>query len=247
MSPENKDNIVQPTVSPADMSSPPNSNTPPSGTEGLETNETATNQTLNGLPPSLEPTVISQPQQSTTSSSLDTNNSNPNEQPELSKLASLKSNLPQPKKAAIFVGLVLLFSLSVFGAYLFGKRDQKVLIQEPPAQELNLPPQAVVVAECVEGRGKQYVLPKDIPGGPIYDVVNDKVVAIEYNLNVAELITNSDNFSDTILRLAKGYPIDHLVLIPVIPKDGGQVESALLLTYVVSKEEAKAITCNPDT
>lgn len=148
------------------------------------------------------------------------------------------------KKVAGIAILLTLFVVAVSGAYLFGKKDQKVIIQAPPAQQLNLPPQAVVVAECVKGRGKQYVLPKDIPGGPIYDVVNDKVIAIEYNLNVSELVTNSDNFSNTILRLAKDYPIDHLVLIPIIPKDGGQVENALLVTYVVSKEEAKAITCD---
>lgn len=168
------------------------------------------------------------------------------QQPRETPFLSLKRRIKRInfKKAAAVAVLVVFFSVSTVGAYLLGKNDQKIVFQEHPTQPLNLPPQAVVVAKCVKGRGKQYVLPKDIPGGPIYDVVNDKVVAIEYNLNVSELITNSDNFSNTILRLAKDYPIDHLSLIPILPKNGGQVENALLVTFVVSKDEAKAITCD---
>ena len=65
--------------------------------------------------------------------------------------------------------LVVVVASLVGGAFVLGKNHQKVVIQAPAAQPVNLPPQAVVLTACVQGRGKQYVIPKDIPNGPIYD------------------------------------------------------------------------------
>lgn len=130
------------------------------------------------------------------------------------------------------------------GAYFYGKSHERVVIKAPPLQPVNLPAQAVVVTDCVPGRGKQYVLPKDIPQGPIYDVKNSKVIAIEYNLNLEQIQSDPDSFSNTILDLARKYPVDHFSIVPVAPKQGQTLQSIHLIMFVVSKDEAKSIKCD---
>lgn len=132
-------------------------------------------------------------------------------------------------------------------AYLFGKSQSETIIKPPEPQPINLPKQAVVVNECIEGRGKQYILPKDIPQGPIYDVVNSKVIAVEYNLSIEEIQTNPDAFSNTILKLTQDYPVDHFSLVPATEEGEDTLKNVHLIMFVVSKEEAKAITCNDES
>jgi hypothetical protein len=147
------------------------------------------------------------------------------------------------KKILLIVFLVILFIGSTTGAYLFGRSNERIVVKEVEIKPLNLPPQAVLLEECTVGRGKQYILPKDIPIGPIYDVVNNKVVALEYNLNLKDIESNPDSLSNTILQLTRDYPVDHFSLVPAPVKEGEGLENILLIMFVVSKEEAKAITC----
>jgi hypothetical protein len=139
--------------------------------------------------------------------------------------------VPPPKKRHIFrnialvLALLMLFCVATGTAYFVGKNHQLVIIKAPDRPPINLPTQTVVVANCTVGYGKQYILPKDIPVGPIYDVVNSKVIAIEYNFAVSDLLTNSDAFSDPILKITRDYPVDHLSIVPVIPKTGEVLKS----------------------
>jgi len=156
----------------------------------------------------------------------------------------------QPKKKffrfrniAILFVLILLFGGATSGAYYMGKKNRITVFKAPTPQPINLPPQTVVTANCLVGRGKQYILPKDIPIGPIYDVVGGKVIAIEYNVNLVDVNANPDNFSNTLLKLTRDYPVDHFSLVPVAPKPGDTSLSAHLIMFVVSKAEAAAITC----
>jgi len=106
-----------------------------------------------------------------------------------------------------------------------------------------LPPQAVVVANCVPGRGKQYIIPKDIPVGPIYDVENSKVIAIEYNLDLAQVESNPDTFSNAIIGLTQNYPADHIILSPATTGANASPSNVHLIMFVVTKAEANNITC----
>lgn len=146
------------------------------------------------------------------------------------------------KKIVLVMASILFFGVAIGGSYLFGKSHEKVVIQEPELKPINLPPQAVVLSECAVGRGKQYILPKDIPIGPIYDVVNSKVVAIEYSLDLIKLLDGSDFFSDTILSLVSDYPVNHLSIIPDNPNPAA-LKRIQLIMFVVPKEEANKITC----
>lgn len=151
-----------------------------------------------------------------------------------------RRRVPRP----VVVGLLLiLFVSAVSGAYWYGKSQRQVIVQSPPTEPLNLPAQAVVLSECAPGRGKQYIIPKDIPLGPIYDVKNDKVIAIEYNFELNQVQADPEFLSNTILELTRKYPVDHFSLVP-----GGDTTQPLksfhLVMFVVPKTEAQAITCS---
>ncbi len=153
------------------------------------------------------------------------------------------------KTLLMFLVLLIVVGASSTGAYFYGKGENDKKAEPTPAvatQPIVLPPEAIVTAECVVGRGKQYIIPKDIPQGPVYNVVNNKVIAIEFGLSVKALLTNSEEFSTTVLRLTKDYPVDHLSMVPVPPKAGDTDQYFHLIMFVVTKDEAKAITCGDD-
>jgi hypothetical protein len=138
---------------------------------------------------------------------------------------------------------VLLIGASTTTAFYVGKHKRIVVIAAPPKKPIDLPPDATVISQCTPGRGKQYIIPKDIPVGPIYDVKNSEVIAIEYVLGIKQLFTNSDTFSNTILSLTNTYPVDHFSVLPVPPKPTDTDQYIQLIVYVVSKSEANSITC----
>lgn len=148
---------------------------------------------------------------------------------------------------ALILGLVFILLLGAvgYGAFNYGKTKAKTKIVNTTAtpKPISLPPQAIVTSECTPGRGKQYIIPKDIPGGPIYDVQNDKVIAIEYVLGLKALFSDSDSFSTAILSLAKNYPVDHFSFVPAQPKQGDKDQYVHLIMFVVPKKEAASITC----
>lgn len=163
--------------------------------------------------------------------------------PHINPAKPAKPKRKRLKKLLLASLLFLFFAGSVGGAYLWGKSNEKIVEKVEEVKLINLPPQAVLLEECVVGRGKQYILPKDIPKGPIYDVVNSKVVALEFNLNLAEIESNPDSLSNAILELAREYPVDHFSLLPAPGKEGEGLKNILLIMFVVSKDEASAITC----
>ncbi len=151
------------------------------------------------------------------------------------------------KNILLFILVVVLFGASSYGAYYFGKKTKKEVAVVATPQPIDLPAEAIVTTECAPGRGKQYIIPKDIPVGPVYDVRNSEVIAIEYVIGVKDLILNSDNFSSTLLLLTKNYPVDHFSIIPQQPKAGDTDQFINLIMYVVSKAEAAKITCTDAT
>ena len=161
--------------------------------------------------------------------------------PEITKnvVKGKKSHL---KLILVIFLLIILFAGGMYGAYTYGK-GKKVIATVAAPKPITLPPQAIVTSACTVGRGKQYIIPADIPQGPIYDVVNNKVIAIEYVIGIQQLLTNSDSFSNTILYLTKNYPVDHFTVIPV-PSQAGQTDETIhLIMFVVPKSVSNSITC----
>jgi len=153
------------------------------------------------------------------------------------------------KTALIFVLIIALLAGSSFGAFLYGKQvankanDKKNEEAKAYKKPINLPKETIVLNECVPGRGKQYIETKNIPVGPIYDVRNSEVIAIEYSLGVNGLLKNPDQFSKTLLALTTDNPVDHFDIVLQRPKAGDTDQMISLIMFVVSKDEAAKITC----
>jgi hypothetical protein len=154
-----------------------------------------------------------------------------------------------------FLGIILLLIILAAvggGAYTYGKNHEKIVIQSPAAKPVNLPPQATPLTACVPGRGKQYIIPKDIPNGPIYDVYKSKVIAIEYNLNLEKILTDSSTFSDAILNVTKNYPVDHFSLVPTTTESATPTAVSAqsfpsdihIVMFMVPASESAQIVCS---
>jgi len=205
------------------------------------------------LAPDISPTP---PVSNEPSAPVDTSTSFTPTPPVVQETPSASSTPPnQPVKAKrskfgyLIIALIVIMLLvgSNILTYSIGKHHQKVVVQSPAAKLINLPPQAIVSAACVPGRGKQYIIPKDIPEGPIYDVENSRVIGIEYVIGLRSLATNSDSFSAAILALTKNYPVDHFTVVPSQPQPGDTDTYIHLIMFIVSKAEANSITCGATT
>jgi hypothetical protein len=108
--------------------------------------------------------------------------------------------------------LALLVALG-FGAggYVLGSQQSQAAAPQVDKTggdaELKVPTGATVIAQCSKGRGTQYVLPKDIPTGPVYNVHNGKVIGIEFMVGQHDLHTKGSNFLDLPLF---GKKFDHV-------------------------------------
>ncbi len=161
------------------------------------------------------------------------------------------------KTVLIFVLIIALLAGSSFGAFLYGKQtgeqtankanDKKNAEAAAYKKPIDLPKETIVLNECVQGRGKQYIETKNIPVGPIYDVQKSEVIAIEYSLGVNGLLKNPDQFSKTLLALTTDNPVDHFDIVLQRPKAGDTDQMISLIMFVVSKEEAAKITCGLPT
>src|SRR5688572_15078292 len=119
-----------------------------------------------------------------------------------SPVASPPSPQPEPVAApkpgnplkwiAVALITVVVLALVGYGGYWYGQRSAEptAATQSVVANEIKIPSDATVTAECIDGLGKQYVVPKDIPFGPIYNVHDAKVIGVEYMFNVSELTKN---------------------------------------------------------
>jgi hypothetical protein len=152
------------------------------------------------------------------------------------------------KTVLIFVLIIALLAGSSFGAFLYGKQtankaNDKKNAEAAAPKRIDLPKETIVLNECVVGRGKQYIETKNIPVGPIYDVRNSEVIAIEYSLGVNGLLKNPEQFSQTLLALTTDNPVDHFDIVLQRPKAGDTDQMISLIMFVVSTDEANKITC----
>ncbi|HEY4963146.1 MAG TPA: hypothetical protein VIH90_00430 [Candidatus Saccharimonadales bacterium] len=160
-------------------------------------------------------------------------------------VASSHGKSPMKMLLKVLVVIILIAAAS-FAAYTIGKNHAPkpvVASTSTTIKTISLPPSAIVTAACVPGRGKQYIIPKDIPEGPIYDVENNKVIAIEYVFGVHQILANSSLFSSTLLALSRDYPVDHFAFLPVAPQPGDTDQYVHLIMSVVSPKISDAITC----
>jgi hypothetical protein len=142
---------------------------------------------------------------------------------------------------AVAVGLLFTFTTGLAG-YKIGTHKTTVDDHDDTmTSSITLPKDATVTAECEAARGKQYILPKDIPMGPIYDVHNGKVVAIEYLVGHDELENKSEMFKDLALPKAD---YDHISIMPTAAHAGLNEAHFHVVSYLIPQSEADKITCS---
>jgi hypothetical protein len=152
---------------------------------------------------------------------------------------------PRPKRYWPVAAAVIAAIILTIGGYWLGARahtdsDDEQTESVHTTTTVALPKDATITAECVDMRGKQYIIPKDIPMGPIYDVYQGKVIAIEYLVGQTELIKQTDMFADLPLPTAS---YDHLTLMPMDPHAGENEQHFHAIAYLISANQAAKIKC----
>jgi hypothetical protein len=155
---------------------------------------------------------------------------------------------PPPKRRGQTVAIILCFLLSCtsvgVGGYWLGRyyahdRTSRVAnAPTPPA--LELPKGATMIAKCAPGRGTQYILPKDIPGGPVYNVWQGKVIGLEYMFGQDELLSGKD-YRDLPL-MNRPYEFANIGLLSQ-GHSGFESPHYHMDLYTISPEEAKKVKC----
>ena len=142
---------------------------------------------------------------------------------------------------AAILGLGGGFAVAAASGVSFKKQAaQTVEAPKVVAKELKVPDDATVISECAKGRGKQYVRPKDIPQGPVYNVFNGKVIGIEYMLSQKDMLANKDYLN----LLLEGVAYDHMNVGLLSKGHSGYPEPHYHIdVFTVSNEEASKITC----
>jgi hypothetical protein len=152
---------------------------------------------------------------------------------------------PKKPKKILWISVVLMLIVGASAASYYIGTQKKTPEPQPDVRvETVVPQDATVSAECVSGRGKQYILPKDIPMGPIYDVSNGKVVAIEYLIDFSELKSMPEKYTNLGVETSQH---DHVAIIAVSPHAGLNKEHFHLVNYFITPEQAAAITCDNKT
>ncbi len=167
------------------------------------------------------------------------NNISPNEQLTVPPIKSKK-----PKKLIQIFTFLFIFLLFCGISYYVGTKKTIKQSTAPTASEnaveLSVPKDATVSEVCVDGRGKQYISPQDIPTGPIYDVFKSKIVALEFLVKYADIQNGSEKYMNLKLNGAK---YDHIMLMPVQPHAGETEPHFHLIAFMISSEESKTIVC----
>lgn len=128
--------------------------------------------------------------------SIETGNSNSHlgdvanaDQPVVQKSAHTTTDVAKPSPVRkhgfihgllIIVVLLVVLGVGFLGGYEFKKVPAKIQNAQLSSSFLSVPMGASIVQTCQPGLGEQYIMPKDIPNGPIYNVYRGKVIGLEY-------------------------------------------------------------------
>ncbi len=151
---------------------------------------------------------------------------------------------PQHKLIWAALGVLVTASL-VAGAYLYGSSrgyaiGKKAQESATATAELKVPANATMISRCSVGEGTQYVMPSDIPKGPIYNVWDNKVTGVGYMLSQSE-ITGAKTQDLALL----GQKYDHVDIVYVPAGHAGFTEPHYHVIFsLTSYAEEQKITCN---
>jgi hypothetical protein len=150
----------------------------------------------------------------------------------------------QPNKllrAALVIVLVLILLVaSAFASYKFGKKSVKPTASASHATTMAVPQGATIIEQCEPGLGTQYVLPKDIPNGPVYNVYQGKLIGMEYMVSAQSLQTLNTSINNLPL-FAQTY--DHVNIMSMSAHAGFPEPHYQVDVMMVPKATSDKITC----
>jgi hypothetical protein len=152
------------------------------------------------------------------------------------------------KRTSILLAAVVVAAGLCGGSYYYGLRrgktnqqttDAMMMLQQTKSTALTVPAGATIISQCTPGEGTQYVLPQNIPMGPIYNVYNKKVIGIEFMIDQNSLSQNTYNLS-----LANGV-FNHLDIIYEPEGHAGFTTPHDHFVFsTISYSQEKKITCS---
>ncbi|MGF7229277.1 MAG: hypothetical protein ACQR33_04820 [Candidatus Saccharibacteria bacterium] len=159
--------------------------------------------------------------------------------------APISSKRPMWLWPTVVIGGLIIAAGLVYGAYHVGnsrgyKSGKTAQTVSMTAAELKVPEHATMVAQCAEGEGTQYVLPSNIPQGPIYNVWNNKVTGIEFMLGQSKIAS-----SKTLDLALMNQKYDHIDVMYEAAGHAGFTEPHyhVVLSMIPYAQEQK-ITCS---
>lgn len=155
---------------------------------------------------------------------------------------------PRKHRAALiwlaFVAIALIAGGS-YGSYALGyhrgRTDQTAATKlATTTNTLEVPQGATIISQCAIGRGTQYVLPSDIPHGPVYNVYKGKVIGLEYMIGKDDLANNKSYLGLPLY----GRAYDHIDVGLLSEGHAGYPEPHYHVdVYTISRAASAAITC----
>lgn len=141
---------------------------------------------------------------------------------------------------AAVLGLLMVVA-ACFGGYSVGKHSVKppVIMASAPAA-MTLPAGATVTEQCEPGLGTQYILPKDIPNGPVYNVYQGKLIGIEYMADLASMEKLNTTMNNLPLYAQK---YDHINIMSMAPHGGFPTPHYQVDVMMVPQSVSDKITC----
>lgn len=154
--------------------------------------------------------------------------------------------LPLMALAALVVGLLAGFFLNTALGHPLQGDDKEANPQQAQQvaekKELQVPEGAVEINACAKGRGKQFALPQDIPFGPVYNVHEGKVTAVEFM--PAQSDFSADNPKDFVNLKLYGVEYDHVDIGLLSKGHAGYPDPHYHVdVYTIPYEESQKITC----
>lgn len=184
----------------------------------------------------------SQPLAQTTIKSSTSGDSTPNS----NHMATSPKKFKPPLVVLLLILILILMGAVGYGSYAYGKdQNKQVAVTTSPMNSMNsatmaVPQGATLLEQCVPGLGAQYIMPKNIPEGPIYNISKGKVIGLEYMADLSTL-TSSNMVSALDLMGAK---YDH-VNISLMPGHAGLQASHYQIDFLfISKSQASMIKCS---
>jgi hypothetical protein len=104
-----------------------------------------------------------------------------------------------------------------------------------------IPAGATIIEKCEPGLGTQYVLPKNIPDGPVYNVYKGKVIGIEYMSDLATLSKIGTIIGNLPLY---GQKYDHINIMSMAAHAGYPTAHYQVDVMMVPDATAAKITCD---